>query len=122
MTYSYKIGQEEGMLRLEVEGRRTLKDSQGVWDTILEYSEKTDIRRVLVTLRLTGRLTTTQHYYLADYASEVLQKAGVVRTAVVDYNERSLPDNLFGETVVRNRGALVAVFDDLKKAERWLTE
>jgi hypothetical protein len=121
MPYNYTIAQERDLLRIEVEGKRKLEDSLAVWDMIAERCATSQIARVIVTLRLSGRLTTTDHYYLGDYASKVLQEAAIDRAAVVDLNQQSLPDNQFGETVVRNRGARVAVFDEPDEAEQWIT-
>jgi len=43
-----------------------------------------------------------------------------VKIAFVDRHLTQIDNNLFGETVARNRGLFAKVFTDIKKAEAWL--
>jgi predicted transcriptional regulator len=124
MTYSLEIQEKSEHIEVRVSGERIrgqeIEDALNMWKIVAKKCDETGISRVLVVSTVTGSLPIISAYEIATSTDKVNWNRKF-RTAIVDLNEESRQINLFGETVVVNRGYFqVKVFDNQSEAVKWL--
>lgn len=120
MAYQVEIADAGGILRVEVSGRRDVRDSRALWQRLAEECRTRGATATLAVMHLEGRMSTTEMFDLASHLRE-LGWDPRIPLAIVDTNEESRGDNEFGATVATNRGFAVRAFTDVASAEDWLS-
>lgn len=125
MPYQTDIRVFEDHVRAEVSGARTpgmvVPDAIQVGQQISDACRDAGVSRLLVILRMTGRLSPTESYEIFS-DPQAYGWSRDVKVALVDMNEDSKDDSLFSETVAVNRAYQMSVFDDENEAREWLLE
>jgi len=106
-------------LRAFVTGPRDSKEvSRGFWRQIAEECLRQGLHKVLVEEDFPNPISEVELYELITQAEDLLRR---LRIAFVDRRAEHAASNRFAETVARNRGLVVRIFDDIDAAARWLT-
>jgi len=92
--------------------------SKRFWMEILTRAEELNIRKILVEEDFPNQLTTLEVVKVTEFVANNFRKA--FKIAHVDKHASDLDLNNFGETVARNRGLRVRVFQNVEEAEAWL--
>ncbi|MDH3351896.1 MAG: hypothetical protein OEM60_08185 [Gammaproteobacteria bacterium] len=125
MAYKAEIRTCPDHIRVDVSGHRkpgkAVRNAYEIGKQIIAESRKTDIDKVLLVSRLTGRLPALDAYKMVAGLEDVGWSRST-RLAFVDLNAESRADSLFTETVAVNRAYLMKVFDNENDARRWLLE
>jgi hypothetical protein len=103
----------------ELHGEKTFEEAKAVWKSIAQSIKEDALKGVIVVDRTMPRLPLAEVVDMEPWFKEV-GLSRTTRIAIVDAEtERS--DNVFGETVARNRGwPLITVFADETAARAWL--
>ena len=126
MSYSVSIKENKGYIQMEVSGERTkgqeAKAAIELWVRLAEECNNKGIFKVLAIYSLSGELPTMAAYEVGVSLAknELIKK---LKIAVVDLNENSRINNLFTETVAKNRVSGMyggKVFYTTDKAIEWL--
>jgi len=123
MAYDIRMEIREGYLRVDVSGKREpgkeAERSIESWKDVARICKEHDLHAVLTILNLSGRLPVFAAYDIISTLSDVGLR-GRYKLAVVDLNDASREDNLFAETVARNRGFSVRTFSNEEDALAWM--
>ncbi len=92
--------------------------SLGYWREVAIECRKQGRRRVLVVESFKGKATPMEMFEVASHLGEVGLRG--ITIAFVDTELDQLPENLFGETVAKNRGIHGKLFNSIAAAELWL--
>lgn len=107
-------------LRAFVSGPRdSMEVSRGYWSRIAAECVRSGIFRVLVEEDFPNSMSEVELYELVTQAEDTLRQ---LRIAFVDRRAEQSESNRFAETVARNRGLAVRVFEDLENATLWLRD
>lgn len=106
-----------GYLRCHVTGTDSLDFSIEYFTRVADECRQRGFSNVLVVEELTGQLTTTDMFRLAEKLPKLFRS---IRLAFVDMIPDHQEDNLFGETAGINRGLIAKVCADEKEAVDWL--
>ena len=124
MPYDVIVEIRDNYIRADVTGQRIpgkeVDDALAVWSQLAGISEETGLDHILFVAKMTGTLSTVAAYTISNSLEATgLNKSS--RLAFVDLNEESRKENVFGETVVYNRGWTDArIFDNEDEAVAWL--
>jgi len=125
MPYDVNIQEEEGYLRVEVEGQRIPgkeeEDAIGAWSLIAKACKEKQLDLVLSIYNVTGRLPTRAAHAIG-YNPARIGWSRNFKAAVVVSDEESRQDTLFVEDVAVSSGYRIRIFDDEQKAKVWLFE
>jgi hypothetical protein len=88
------------------------------WTQIAQRSKENGFSKVLVEEDFGTDNSTIDMYELVSQGHQIGLTG--LKIAFVDRHLTQIDNNLFGETVARNRGLLAKVFTDIKEAEAWL--
>lgn len=88
------------------------------WTQIAQRSKENGFSKVLVEEDFGTDNSTIDMYELVSQGHQIGLTG--LKIAFVDRHITQIDNNLFGETVARNRGLLAKVFTDTKEAEAWL--
>lgn len=106
-------------LRAFVSGPQdSMQVSREYWNQIAAECLRRGLSRVLVEEDFPNSMSEVELYELVTQAEDALRQ---LRIAFVDRRSGHEESNRFAETVARNRGLAVRVFDNLEHASRWLT-
>lgn len=123
MSYKVDLRAEQDYIRAEVSGARILGDAATdagrVGEQVVQACNEAGIRRVLLILNLSGRLSAIDSYEMVTNAPQYGWKHAF-RLAMVDLNEESFDDVRFTETVAVNRSYEMKVFNNEQDALDWL--
>ena len=119
MSIEYRIAIEGDLLRVVATGTDdSLAEAQAYSLAVLQAAVEHGATRILSDEReLAYRLGIIDTYALAQAIAERAPSVG--RAALVTARENQ-PEAEFWETVVRNRGLVVRIFERLEDAEAWL--
>jgi len=119
MAIAYSFHPEKNFLLVTASGfDESLEDTIGYGMAVLEASLEHQCTRVLCDERdLEYRLGTIDTFQLAETAVQAAPK--LARIAIVTEPE-NLESASFYETVAKNRGLSVKVFQEMEKARAWL--
>jgi hypothetical protein len=90
------------------------------WKQIHAKAVEFGSKRLLVEEDFPNQGTTMEMFKVAEFVSELFRDE--TRIAHVDRRAADMDLNRFGETVGINRGLSVRVFDNLRAAEKWLSD
>ncbi len=125
MAYDADIRLIEDYVRVEVVGERRLGDAAHdageVGKDIVRFCRANDVFRVMVVLRLRGRLSAVDSYEMV-VNSKSYGWTHNFRLAFVDTTGEALEDIQFTETVAVTRAYAVKAFADEASAAEWLRE
>ncbi|MCW8889065.1 MAG: hypothetical protein OQL20_00220 [Sedimenticola sp.] len=123
MTYTLSFQEEDGYLKVTVEGSRAhvdpAKSGQRVVDQILNRCRESHYSRVMLVSHLTGSYPPFANYQVVTS----LEQFGVPKEwklAYVNLDEPSQKSVLFSETLARNKGYQACVFQREQDAHHWL--
>jgi hypothetical protein len=88
------------------------------WTQIAQRCKENGFSKVLVEEDFGTDNSTIDMYELVSQGHQIGLTG--LKIAFVDRHITQIDNNLFGETVARNRGLLAKVFTDTKEAEAWL--
>ena len=88
------------------------------WTQIAQRCKENDFSRVLVEEDFGTDNSTIDMYELVSQGHQIGLTG--LKIAFVDRHITQIDNNLFGETVARNRGLFAKVFTDIREAEEWL--
>ena len=88
------------------------------WTQIAQRCKENGFSKVLVEEDFGTDNSTIDMYELVSQGHQIGLTG--LKIAFVDRHLTQIDNNLFGETVARNRGLLAKVFTDTKEAEAWL--
>jgi hypothetical protein len=120
MTYS--IVCEEGIVRVRHTGSLTITEVTNSRQEAGRVLQERGVRKVLVDLR-EGRLaqTTVDMFDFGTSYGQVFPFGTKIAVVVISGRTGSADDAVFAETVARNAGARLRMFEDMEEAESWLT-
>jgi hypothetical protein len=126
MEVAFIFDAANSLIRATVAGHFSLSDAETVFIKILDALVRHQAKKVLVDGRgITGKPETLARYFYGEFAADevaFLKKRGISYTPQFAYVmvEPVLDRHRFGETIAKNRGMHVMVFDNLADAEHWL--
>jgi hypothetical protein len=116
--FQIRFDDRPGHLYAFVSGPKdTIDVSRRYWSEIASECEKRHISRVLVEEDFPNAISDADTFDLIAGSDTAMRR---LRIAFVDRRSDQFESNLFGETVARNRGMIVKVFDDATAAQIWL--
>ncbi|MDX1498322.1 MAG: hypothetical protein R3176_00395 [Woeseiaceae bacterium] len=125
MPYDVTFEVHDEHVRVTVTGTRrqgdAALDAAIVGRKTVQVCEQEDLYRVLVILKLEGRLSAIDSYEMVIGAKDFGWDHRY-RLALVDTNEESADDVAFTETVAVNRAYAVKAFTDENRALEWLLD
>jgi hypothetical protein len=122
MAYSLELNVEGNILCVRASGIRTLEVVSAIIVDIFTACTEQGCTQALVDVRdLEGRLTTSDAYELVKDDFNRFRKKGLTRAAIID-RHINLEGYPFLETVARNRGFNVRMFEDIDLARQWLRD
>jgi hypothetical protein len=117
--YYLAVLQETGYLRITATGDRTVPRTEYLLQIALAEAQARGADRVLLdTSRLTGALSVSTRYTLAELVGQVFGGAGI-KLALFTSSEAAAP---LTRTLILSRGIDSAVFDSEAEALAWLLE
>lgn len=123
MSYAVKVEAHEEYIRIDVSGARMpgheVSDAIDAGRQISEACRDNDVNKILLILRMTGRLRAIEAYEIFSNPKE-FGWTHDVRVAFVDTNPESRDDSGFSETVAVNRAYAMKIFDNEQDARDWL--
>ena len=90
------------------------------WKEILTKAEELNVKKILVEEDFPNQLSVLEIHAVAEVIANHFTNA--FQIAHVDKHASDIDLNVFGETVARNRGLWVRVFQTLEDAEEWLAK
>jgi hypothetical protein len=118
MSDNVTIVRREGYLNLTISGTFSLEAAKQSVDMLAEACNKESCYSVLFDCRpMTGEMPMFDKYKIGEYGAKVLPH--VIRVAMLGREDQVSPDGFF-ENVAVNRGMILKVFSDEKKAVEWL--
>jgi hypothetical protein len=125
MPYDATIQTFDDYIRADVTGTRVpgqvVADADVVGEELVSLCRETGIKKVLLVIELTGRLSAVDAYEIVS-SSEQYGWSREFRLAFVNLNAESLEDSYFTETVAVNRAYSMNVFDNEEEAKAWLLD
>lgn len=125
MSHSYKLSHDDVLMRLEVTGTWTPgREAEEVGEIWLETTSRCNelgLSRVLAIIDIPGRMPTLAAWQLGSDPAAIGVDRSLRIAVVYRYRER-FESNTFLETVARNRGFEVKIFEDDEVATEWLTD
>jgi len=120
-AYRIKFEQRPGYLYAFVSGDRdSLEISLAFWREIAAECKRTQAKKILIEEDIEESVSMLEMYQVA---AEIPQMGFAdVSIAFVDRFLEQQHLNEFGELVATNRGLRGKVFNDVKEAEKWLSE
>jgi hypothetical protein len=123
MAYAVAIDDVDGVIRVEVRGKRTpgrvAEDARLLWTRIADECLERKTNRVLIVSHLKGPLSTPEAYEIGA-KMPAPQFGHLLVIAHVNLDPGSLAGAQFVETVAGNRGWTIRVFDNEADAWRWI--
>lgn len=120
MAHEMSMRVERGVLLVRVTGTRTREAVSAMAPEILEACIEHECNKVLIDVRdLKGRLSTFDSYSVVVHDFPKLRGKGLGKAAIVD-RKRAVVTHWFFETVAKNRGYNVGLFEDPEEAMDWL--
>ena len=117
--YTVKFEHRQGYLYAYGKAEQdSFEVSLGFWTEIAAYCKANHFSKVLVEEDFETDNEIIDTYEIVSQG----HKVGFTRIkiAFVDRHNSQMNNNLFGETVARNRGIQGKVFSNIKEAEKWL--
>ena len=123
MDFTLSVQEGPGFLQVAVSGIRAMETVLAATRDVLSVCAKNKVEKVLVDVRgLAGGMEIVDLYEVPAIGFAQLERWDVLRqAAIVDRAERQ-PSAKFFETVARNRGFNLRVFDDYDAAAEWLSQ
>ena len=125
MPYDATIHTFDDYIRADVTGTRipgqAVADADVVGEELVRLCRETGIKKVLLVIELTGRLSSVDAYEIVS-SSEEYGWSREFKLAFVNLNADSLEDSYFTETVAVNRAYSMNVFDNEDEAKDWLLD
>ena len=122
MSYEIDMDKEYDFLHVRVRGVRTRENVSAMARDILDACLEHRCTKVLIDVRaLEGWLSTLEAYDVPSTDFSDLRGRGLQKAAIVD-RERPGETHRFFETVARNRGFNVRIFENTDRAVEWLRE
>lgn len=123
-------GEMDCFVKISTDGKAVISKAIGEFDKvsyqlirgkIVESVKNSDAKQILLDIRQAVIAASVIDIYHVTTSSIDMFPAGF-RYAIV-YSDRTITEEnaRFGETVARNRGALVKIFRDLSEAKKWLS-
>lgn len=114
---SITVDESHGYLTIHVKGKDSLSFSLEYWRKIGEICRQKNVNKVLVIEELEGQISVSDMFALCEQLPKLV---GGIDIAFIDIEKEHSKDNLFGETVARNRGCNIKDFTDEHQAAKWL--
>ena len=119
MPETVSVDEDLGIVRIESYGDVTVEDLKGTLASALKTHHERGLSRGFVdATRVTSYPSTASIF---DFGSQAADRLGSLRIAIAG-PPWMLATPVFFETVTRNRGASIRVFDSTKAALAWLTQ
>jgi hypothetical protein len=122
VTYEFSAHEQDGYLFVTAVGERTRATISRLVEDVMEFNTQRPYTRILVDIRgLAGFLGPFEIMDVVNEEFPRIQPLRIKKIAIVD---RQIPSsgNAFIETVARNRGFNLRVFDSPQDARNWLTK
>jgi hypothetical protein len=111
---------EDDCLKVRAIGQRTLDTVSTMTLEVAEAAAAAQVRNVLIDVRqLKGRLRLLDNYLLVNSVFDLLRGKGLRKAAIVDEGRPAVGTWVL-ETIARNRGFDLRVFDSDEDAVGWL--
>ncbi len=121
MSYQVTIDERPTYLYATVRGRRTPENLVRFMQEVSWACERTGLKAALLEMQLSGpSLSTTEIYQVICQRVPAGQKLDRIAYVEVLVGDADMP--VFAETVARNRGVNVRLFQDASTAANWLAE
>jgi hypothetical protein len=125
MGMDVRITPEAGFLRAVLSGGFSLDEAKRTFVEVVQAVADHKIKKILVDGReIAGEPEGIERFYYGKYAAEIchehLYKVRLVPRFAYVLTPPVLDRGRFGETVARNRGMIVKVFEDVDDALEWL--
>lgn len=118
--YRLKIEDRKSYLYAYVSGKDSMEVSLAYWKEIFDTCKRLNYHNVLVEEDLQGSPVTVDYFEFGIFLSNIV-KDFRLKIAFIDRHTSHAPDNLFSETVAKNRGVHVKVCKNIEIAEGWLS-
>lgn len=123
--YDLTFSREDGYVRVEVNGEavpgREYKDAEQMLRTVAAYSRENEVNQILIVIRISGQLPDFAAFNIGNNPEKYGWRRQFKLACVFTFAER-LQSNLFTESVARNRGYLVRLFNEESAAIPWLLD
>ena len=123
MPHQFLLSHDAAHVRLEVAGTwtpgREAEEVGSIWTEVTAYCRDQGLSRVLAIIDVPGRMPTLAAWQLGSDPGAVGVDRSLRIAIVYCYRER-FESNTFLETVTRNRGFEVKIFEDEAIAMTWL--
>jgi hypothetical protein len=115
------IYRREGNLGIhELSGEKTYAEAKGTWETIRDSIRADHLDALLILDQTRSSLSAAEVVDIEQWFTEI-GLPRFIKIAIVDGKTAAESDNMFGETVARNRGwPLITVFSSEAAARVWL--
>lgn len=117
MKNSFIVEEHSDYLVFRIEGQDSFQYSLDYWKEIADICKQKNIFKILVIESLIGQISISEMYELCEKLSLLVLGIDI---AFIDKDKTHASDNLFGETVARNRGVNIRDFDTETDALDWL--
>lgn len=119
MGYNLQVEKRDDYLYFYVTGRDSLEVSKAFWREIIETTIKLRYNRILVDEDMDGSVPIGDVYEVIT-SNLVIPEVRSFKFAFVDRRLEQSKENIFGETVAKNRGIDARVFTDIEEAKQWI--
>ena len=124
MAFSTQYIDRDKYLEIKISGCPTYAEILEFWVSVVDHCQTTESRRLLILAELDNELesfSTAENYQIASRLPQ-LGFPQKTRIAILYKHDRFFHTDKFGETVARNRGLNVLIFQDTENALLWLLE
>ncbi len=119
MDTNITVEEFDNYLAFRVVGEDSVEVSLSYFHQVADTCKQKGFKKALIIEDLEGDLPTSEIFTVTEQLPAVLRG---LKVAFIDLRPNHASDNRFGETVVRNRGCNIRVFNDVNEARAWLTE
>ncbi len=119
MKNSFLVEEYPGYIVFRVSGQDSLQFSMDYWQKVGQVCNEKKVYKALIVEDLQGQISMSEMYELCEALPHFVLGLDI---AFIDNDPEHSYDNLFGETVARNRGVNINDFSNEKDAIAWLLE
>ena len=119
MDTNITVEELDNYLAFRVVGEDSVEVSLSYFHQVADTCNQKGFKKALIIEDLEGHLSTSEIFDVTEQLPAALRGLTV---AFIDLRPDHASENRFGETVSRNRGCNIRVFNDINDARDWLTE
>jgi len=122
MPYQYQITEQDGYLKIEVNGTRkgenVAEQSLTMWTEVANLCRQRHIDGILAIFHLTGRRSLVNTFDIVEGVKPLLWPE--LKIAYIDMDEENRQQNSIAETSALSHGINFRTFESIEEGQRWL--